>query len=191
MNPEPSQQPPQENFWKDLIKFAITAGVIIISVRAFIAEPFIVSGASMDPTFASGQYLIVDELSYHFKTPARGDVVIFKYPKNQSVYFIKRIIGLPGETVSSQDGVISITDSNGSETKTLPETYLTADRKSLDSFTETLGSTEYFVMGDNRNQSSDSRAWGPLDRGLIVGRPVLRLMPPSIFPGEETETFGK
>ncbi len=178
----------KENFFYDLFKFALIAIVIIVPIRTFIAQPFIVSGASMDPTFGDGQYLVVDQLSYHFEKPSRGDVIIFKYPRNDKLFFIKRIIGLPGETIRSEDGVITITDNSTTppSSKILSEPYIAEDRKSFDSFTETLGPTEYFVMGDNRNQSSDSRAWGPLDRSYFIGRPVIRLFPPALFPGRDT-----
>src|SRR3954469_7904676 len=100
-----------KEFWKELIKLLVIAAVIVIPFRLYIAQPFIVDGASMDPTFRTGQYLIVDELTYHFKTPERGSVLIFKFPKDESKYFIKRIIGLPGETVSIKSGVVTIANS--------------------------------------------------------------------------------
>src|SRR6185295_2417670 len=102
---------PQENrdsFFTELLKFAVIALIIVVPIRFFVAQPFIVSGASMDPTFHNGQYLIVDELSYRFSPPQRGDVIIFRYPRDPSQFFIKRIIGLPGETVKIQGGSISI-----------------------------------------------------------------------------------
>ena len=185
----PQQPPKKENALKDIILFAFIAIIIIVPIRTFVAEPFIVSGASMDPTFASNQYLIVDQLTYHWSQPERGDVIIFKYPKDPTTYFIKRIIGLPGETVSSNNGVITITNAADPQGSVLNEPYIEADHRSSDTWTTTLGPTEYFVMGDNRAQSSDSRAWGPLDRSFIVGRPLLRLYPPSvlsIFPGRDT-----
>jgi signal peptidase I len=189
----PEKKAPKEHFLWEIVKFAVIALVIIVPVRMFVAEPFIVSGDSMDPTFATGQYLIVDQLSYHFEQPARGDVIIFRYPKDPSIFFIKRIIGLPGETVSINNGVITIYNTQhpeGSSTGiTLSEPYIAADHRSYDTSTTTLGPTQYFVMGDNRNQSSDSRVWGPVDRSLIIGRPIVRLLPPSslaVLPGRDT-----
>ncbi len=174
----------RDNFFTELLKFALVAAAIVIPVRLYVAQPFIVSGASMDPTFATGQYLIVDELTYHFEAPDRGQVVIFRYPKDPTQFFIKRIIGLPGETVHIQGGRVSITEKNGT-TLPLAETYVKnlgnggdIDRK--------LESGEYFVMGDNRPESSDSRTWGILPVKNIVGRAFLRLLPVthlSIFPG--------
>ena len=185
----PQQPPKKENVFKDIVLFALIAIIIIVPIRTFIAEPFIVSGASMDPTFASNQYLIVDQLTYDFSQPKRGDVIIFKYPKDPTTYFIKRIIGLPGETVSSNNGVITITNAADPQGSVLDEPYIEADHRSYDTWTTTLGPTDYFVMGDNRAQSSDSRAWGPLDRSFFVGRPLVRLYPLSVisvFPGRDT-----
>lgn len=174
----------RENFFTELLKFALIAVVIVVPVRLFIAQPFIVSGASMDPTFDNGQYLIVDELTYRFDEPQRFDVVIFKYPKDPSQFFIKRVIGLPGETVHiDQNGVI-IKKKDGEEVA-LNEPYV-VNRGNGGNFSLTLGNDEYFVMGDNRPESSDSRLWGVLPRENIVGRAFLRLLPIpslSLLPG--------
>jgi signal peptidase I len=140
----------------------------------------------MDPTFASGQYLIVDQLTYHLEDPKRDDVIIFKYPKDPSTYYIKRIIGLPGETLSVDHGTVTIINNKNPSGFILNEPYITDSHKTSDTFEITLGPTEYFVMGDNRPQSSDSRSWGPLEAKYIVGRPFLRLIPfskLSVFPG--------
>ncbi len=188
MNPEGEQK--KSSGWTtlgDWVKTIIIALIIALPIRYFIAEPFIVSGASMDPTFASGQFLIVDRLSYRFAPPQRGDVVIFEYPNDPSVYFIKRIIGLPGETVKISDGIVTIVNVDYPNGLQLTEPYVEPSHDSHDSATEVLGPTQYFVMGDNRAQSSDSRAWGPLPANLIVGRPFVRLLPLnmiSILPGE-------
>jgi signal peptidase I len=185
MNPEIPQK--KENFFKEILKFTLIALAIIIPVRAYVAQPFIVSGASMDPTFATGQYLIVDQLSYQFEDPKRDDVIIFKYPNDPKTYFIKRIIALPGETISMEGGKVRIINKENPAGFLLNETtYITKEHRTSDNFTEILGPTEYFVMGDNRPQSSDSRSWGPLDSKYIIGRPFARLLPfskISLFPG--------
>lgn len=181
---EPMEQ--KESFIKEIVKFTILALVIVVPIRLFIAQPFIVSGASMDPTFETGQYLIVDQLSYHISEPKRGEVVIFKYPLNTTQYFIKRIIGLPGETVSMNDGILTITNADNPSGFVLEEPYITEDHRTNNTFRTILGDNEYFVMGDNRPQSSDSRIWGPLDRKYIVGTPFVRLLPLDVvgmFPG--------
>lgn len=169
------------NFWKELAQLVLIALLIVVPFRIYIAQPFIVDGASMDPTFEDGQYLIVDELSYHFRDPERGEVMVFKYPLDTSKYFIKRIIGLPGEKVSINEGVITITNSEHPEGFIINEPYVKltkADTKEV-----TLKDKEYFVMGDNRLQSADSRMWGAVPREDIIGRPFARFFPPALFPG--------
>ena len=144
----------------------------------------------MDTTFANGQYLIVDQLTYHFNDPQRGDVVIFRYPRDPSKFFIKRIIGVPGDTVSIADATITIKNEEYPTGLVLDEPYIqTMDPAAPQ--VEVLGPREYFVMGDNRNFSSDSRAWGVLQEERIIGRAWLRLLPPSaadFLPGEATIT---
>ncbi|HEY4515079.1 MAG TPA: signal peptidase I [Candidatus Paceibacterota bacterium] len=127
----------------DLLSFIIITILIVLPIRLYVAQPFVVSGASMVPTFENGDYLIVDELTYQFRDPRKNEVLIFRYPKDPSKYYIKRIIGLPGETI------------NGLK----------------------LGIDEYYVEGDNRGASSDSRSWGPVAKKLVVGRPIIRLFP--------------
>ncbi len=164
-----------ENFFTELLKFAFIALVVVIPIRLFVAQPFIVSGASMVPTFQDGQYLIVDELSYRFVPPARGDVIVFRYPKDPSQFFIKRIIGLPGETVIIGDNGITITHTDGT-TEALTESYV-VNHGNGGPQTYTIPLGNYFVMGDNRPESSDSRTWGMLPRADIVGHTFLRLLP--------------
>lgn len=183
----PDCQIKKESFFKEIIKFALLAAVIVLPIRLFIAQPFVVSGGSMDPTFGNGQYLIVDQISYRFEEPKRGDVIIFKYPLDTKKFFIKRIIGLPLETVEMRDGQIFIRNGENKNGLALKEPYIDDARKSRSGeLSITLKDDEYFVMGDNRNESSDSRIWGPLKRRLIVGRPFVRLFPVgkiSLLPG--------
>lgn len=143
----------------------------------------------MSPTFQSGEYLIVDELSYRFEGPQRGDVIIFRYPRNPSEFFIKRVIGLPGETVDIANNKVTITTKSG-ETMTLNEPYVknTGDGGP---YHVVLPPGEYFVLGDNRPESSDSRVWGDLPRENIVGRALVRLLPlqtAGLLPGAATFT---
>ena len=174
----------------DILRFAIITLLIVIPVRAYVAQPFIVSGISMDPTYKNGEYLIVDELSYHFQDPKRGEVVVFRYPKDPSKFFIKRVIGLPGETVSISGSSINITTSAGEELA-LEEPYI--DPQDEYQPTElTLKKEEYFVMGDNRDSSLDSRAWGPVTETAIKGRVALRLLPltkVNLFPGDYSGSY--
>ncbi|KKT30779.1 MAG: Signal peptidase I [Parcubacteria group bacterium GW2011_GWA1_44_13] len=175
----------REEAW-ETFRFLLIALVIVVPIRIFIAQPFIVSGASMDPTFKDKQYLIVDELSYHLGDPSRGDVAIFKYPKNPKQYFIKRVIGLPGETVLvNGQGQVFIKDADGKIVLTMKEPYVKLPKD--DSVERTLKLGEYFMMGDNRSGSFDSRAWGPVNRDLIVGKAFLRLFPLTeidVLPGQ-------
>jgi signal peptidase I len=171
--------------WYDLAQFALIALIIVIPIRLFIAQPFIVSGESMENTFHTNEFLIIDEISYRFEDPKRGDVIVFRYPKDPSKYFIKRIIGLPGESIDIQGDTVVITSKEGA-VSTLEEPYIKSMARNT-SLTETLGDREYFVMGDNRDASSDSRVWGVLNREKIVGRALMRLFPFSeidVFPGK-------
>lgn len=162
----------------EILRFSLIAILIVLPIRAFIAQPFIVSGASMEETFQSGEYLIVDQVSYYFNAPHRGEVIIFRYPRDPSKYFIKRVIGEPGDTVSIEDGIVTISNATNPDGFALNEPYA-EPMPVAPKMSETLGEREYFVMGDNRDESSDSRSWGVLQEERIVGRAWLRLFPPS------------
>ncbi|MCA9365525.1 signal peptidase I [Candidatus Kaiserbacteria bacterium] len=166
----------KENALIEIVRFSIIALIIVIPIRMFIAQPFIVSGESMVETFQNGEYLIVDQVSYRFNEPKRGDVVIFRYPIDPSKFFIKRIIGLPGDEIIIKDDTITIYNEKNPDGMVLDEPYITPMTNSPDEKKE-LGEREYFVMGDNRNHSSDSRAWGVLMEDRIIGRAILRLYP--------------
>lgn len=182
--PSPGGQKIGSAIW-DTIKFVVLALIIVTPIRMFIAQPFIVSGSSMDPTFATGQYLIVDELSYHLGDPARGDVIILRYPNDPKKFFIKRVIGLPNETIEIQNGAVMIKNAQRPEGFALSEPYIKYPKS--DTLTKIIGEGEYFVMGDNRAASSDSRYWGTVPRDLIVGRALVRLLPiasAAVLPGD-------
>lgn len=176
-------------FFKELLKFTVIAFLIVVPFRAFVAQPFIVNGASMDPTFHPGEYLIVEQLSYKtFGEPDRGSILIFKYPEDTSKFFIKRVIGLPGETLNIKGDQIEIINEENPRGFFLEEDYVV--HKKSGSFRVDLADDEYFVMGDNRASSSDSRVWGPLKKEFIVGRPLVRLFPINrldILPGNYKE----
>lgn len=187
-SPETAAIAKPESTLYEIAKFACIALVIVLPVRWFVAQPFIVSGASMEETFHNNEYLIVDQLSYYFEDPARGEVIVFRYPNDPSKYFIKRVIGLPGETLHLSGTSITVINDEHPDGMTLHEPYAALGNGSREE-TVTLGPTEYFVMGDNRDHSSDSRAWGNLERDLIVGRAFVRLLPPDrigLFPGAAT-----
>lgn len=159
----------------ELFKIALIALVIVVPIRYFLFQPFIVKGESMSPNFESGDYLIVDEISYRLSDPQRGDVVVFNYPKDKTQRFIKRVIGLPGETVNITNGSVEIIKDG--KAIDLTEKYLPANLKTYPDTNTTLKTDEYFVMGDNREYSFDSRAWGVVPRVNIVGRAFLRIFP--------------
>ena len=168
--------------------FIFIVVLILLPIRLFVAEPFLVYGSSMEPNFDTGDYLVVDELTYRFEEPKRGDVVVLQPPTDKTKHFIKRIIGLPGETVDVKGSIVTIYNTENPEGFTLIEPYLQffSDKESR----VTLKNNEYYVMGDNRSVSYDSRSWGPLPRENITGRAFLRLYPLqsiSILPGDSSK----
>jgi len=181
-----------KDFIKETIFIVVLSLAVVLPIRAFIAQPYIVSGASMDDTFHNGNYLIVDEISYRFEEPKRGEVIVFRVPQaglalqnlpeNKTVYYIKRIIGLPGEKIQVRGDSIKIFNDQNPEGIILEEPYVNLENllnsPLIDLNREiTLGDKEYFVMGDNRHNSSDSRIWGALPRENIIGRAFIRLFP--------------
>ncbi|MCX6736058.1 MAG: signal peptidase I [Candidatus Parcubacteria bacterium] len=175
-------------FLLEIAKFTIISAIIVAPIRFFIAQPFIVRGESMDPTFSDGQYLIIDEITYRTKLPERGDVIVFKYPNDPSKYFIKRVIGLPGETVKIVNGKVTISSASDIAGTELDEPYI--QDLSFENTSKTLGNDEYFAMGDNRSNSLDSRIWGALPKKNITGRVLVRLFPfqeAGLFPGKQTQ----
>lgn len=162
-------------FW-EVTKIVVLAFAIVIPIRYFLFQPFVIQGSSMEPNFHQADYLIVDELSYRFRDPQRGEVIVFKYPLDPSKRFIKRIIALPGETVETKDGEVII--SRDGKNLYLDESqYLSDDLRVPDSLPVTLKDNEYFVLGDNRPYSSDSQDWGELPSSNIIGRVAFRLWP--------------
>ncbi len=129
----------------------------------------------MEPNFRSGNYLLIDEMVYHFRSPERGEVIVFKYPGDNRSYFIKRLIGLPGETVKFEDNKVAIyKDGNR---KVLEESYVSKGQEDIIYSNVKLAADQYFVMGDNRGFSFDSRSWGPLNQTNIIGLARFRLWP--------------
>lgn len=181
----------------DIIKTIIGVAIFVIFFRFFIIQPFYIIGSSMLPDFHEGEYLFIDEASYHLRTPARGEVVVFRHPdqvcstfvqnnkllktiiQGPCTSYIKRIIGLPGETVKIADGKVTIINDENPSGFVLDESYIKSGISTLGTMSVKLSSDEYFVLGDNRepNASSDSREWGPLNKEFIIGRAWLRLLP--------------
>lgn len=180
------EQKEKKNSLWELVRVILLAVVIVLPIRLFIAQPFIVSGTSMVPTFHDSEYLIVDEISYRIEDPKRGEVIVFKFPHNPSVFYIKRVIGLPGETIEIEKGVVTIKNEENPDGMKIDEPYVSLIVDDGRDMKVTLKENEYFVMGDNRPASSDSRSWGPLDEKYIVGRTLVRVLPIKefgVFPG--------
>jgi signal peptidase I len=182
----------------ELVKMIFWVVVIIIPLRVFLIQPFFVQGASMEPNFEDKEYLIVNEFGYKttdigfvfggekrifftvkpFKELKRGDIIVFRYPKNPSVYYIKRVIGLPGEKIEIRDNKIKIYNAQNPEGFVLDESgYLSSSVETNGDQVVQLSDTEYFVLGDNRNYSSDSRSWGPVPERNVIGKVLLRAWP--------------
>src|SRR3989344_7048399 len=156
-------------FWSsawEIIEIVLISIVTVFLIRNFLAQPFLVSGASMEPTFDNRDYLFIDEITYRFREPERGEVIVFRYPQDPKVYFIKRIVGLPGDRVVIKNGKV-VVYSGGQEIKISGDTNGSVDR--------TMGEGQYFVLGDNRYNSFDSRNWGPVPRENIIGLTRLKI----------------
>jgi len=171
----------------EISKIFIIALIIVIPIRYFLFQPFFVKGQSMEPNFENGDYLIIDELSYRIGEPQRGDVVVFKYPNDISQRYIKRIIGLPGETVEVKDGKVIIINNKGEwvldESVYLPGINTSGNTQTI------LKVGEYFVLGDNRASSSDSRRWGILPEKDIIGKVAVRAWPFTAFAKIEAPSY--
>jgi len=163
-------------FW-DILKITLIALVLAGLVRYFLVQPFFVEGSSMEPNFLDGEYLLIDEISYYFKSVERGEAVVFHYPLDTSKYYIKRVIGLPNETVEIKNGKITIYNESNQNGLLIDESYLLKAGITTGDIKKKLGRNEYFVLGDNRLFSSDSRQWGTLPKNDIVGRVWVRAWP--------------
>lgn len=179
-------QPPKSRlraflgFIGEMARVTIISLLIILPVRYFLIQPFYVKGASMEPNFYDHEYLIIDEISYRLGDPKRGDIVVFKYPNDPRQYFIKRVVGLPGEKIKIENGLVYVSR-DGQNYQALDENYLAEGQTTvlpLRGYNEVeLAGDEYFLLGDNRDQSMDSRVFGPVKRDFIIGRTWLRGWP--------------
>ncbi len=161
----------------ETFRVLIISLIIIIPVRYFLVQPFFVKGASMENTFHDGEYILIDEISYRFRDPVRGDITVFRFPQDQSQFFIKRVVGLPGETIQVKNNTVTVFSESYPNGVVLKEPYLSEQQVTLGDVRLALGENEYFVMGDNRLRSSDSRSWGVLPREMITGRVFFRAWP--------------
>ena len=176
-------------FIYDVFKTVSTVLGVAFLIRFFLIQPFYVSGPSMEPNFHNNQYIIVDQVTYRFSKPKRGDVVVFKWPQNIAISFIKRVIATPGETVEVRDGQVYIYNQQFPSGTVLNEPYL--ESATPTDTRRTLGKSEYFVMGDNRHNSSDSRIWGPVAKHLIVGKVWVVIYPFSDFAAIPRPSYAK
>ncbi len=165
----------------EILKVALVSAAIIIPIRYFLIQPFFVKGASMEPNFHDQEYLIIDELSYRLNPPIRGQVIVFRYPRNPQEYFIKRVIGLPGEEVQIKDGKVTIFNDKNPNGFVLNESYLPSDLSTYNQSEDkvVVGLNEYFVLGDNRGASRDSRYFGSVDKSFVIGKVLFRGWPVS------------
>lgn len=165
-------------FFVEVVRVVLISVAIIVPVRYFLIQPFYVKGASMEPTFHDDEYLVIDELSYRFRAPQRGEVVVLKNPRGGRDFYIKRIIGLPGERISIQSGQVRITNAAYPTGFVLDETaYLASSIRTHGDIEEELGPNDYYLLGDNRAASLDSRSFGSIAKQEIVGRTWVRVWP--------------
>lgn len=165
----------------DVIESVVVALSIFVVIYLFLVQPHQVKGASMDPTFHDGEYILTDKISYRVNQPQRGDVIVFKAPRNPDFDYIKRIIAIPGDTVSISDGGVFVNGSKLDENYIKSETIILPGQYMKDNQQIKLNTDEYFVLGDNRSHSSDSRQWGTVPKKDITGRAFFRYWPPVKF----------
>lgn len=173
-----------KEFIIELAKIILFSLAIIIPIRYFLIQPFYVKGASMEPNFQDHEYLIVDEITYRFRAPTRGEIIVFRAPGERRQYFIKRIIGVPGEIIEGKEGKLYANGALLNEGQ-----YLASDVTTQGEFTVTLQETEYWVQGDNRSASLDSRSFGPIHRKDIIGRAAFRGWPFDRITWFETPSY--
>jgi signal peptidase I len=161
----------------EVLEIAVIAVAAVFIVRSFLVQPFLVSGTSMVPTFSNGDYVLTDELTFRIRPPERGEVVVFHDVSDYSTFLIKRVIGLPGETVIIKNNTVTIENKQNPNGFVLNESYLPSGTVTSGDQSWTLSSSSYFMMGDNRAVSYDSRSWGPLPANDIVGLVRFRLWP--------------
>ncbi|MEW5805316.1 MAG: signal peptidase I [Patescibacteria group bacterium] len=164
-------------FSLELLESILLSLIIILPIRFFIIQPFFVKGQSMEPNFHENDYLIVDELSFRLRQPGRGEVIVLRSPIQENYFFIKRIVGLPGETIEIKNSQITVYSEEYPQGLVLSEPYLAKEITTEGNFRIEVGDNQYFVLGDNRSASYDSRRWGLLGGEDIIGRVWLRLWP--------------
>lgn len=178
LSPGEDPKHPLQNFFLELFKVLIFWAVAVVVIRFFVFKPFVVKGASMEPNFHEKEYLIIDELTYRLSDPHRGDIIVLRTYTDDREYFLKRVIGLPGERVQIVNGRVRIYNKDHADGFYLNESnYLSPSVVTTGDTDITLKSDEYFVMGDNRSASLDSRRIGPIKNKDVIGRVLLRGWP--------------
>lgn len=175
-------------FW-EIFKVVTIVFVSALIIRTLLVQPFIVEGSSMEPDFHNGEYLLIEKVAYRFKEPTRGDVIVFRYPNNPSVNYIKRVIGLPGETIRIFNNEVYVNSRLLNEDYLAPEEKTIVNRNPDQPYEIKLGDHEMFVMGDNRQHSSDSREWGPLKSSFVIGKSVIVLYPKTDFSAVASPSY--
>lgn len=181
--PKPAErQPDLWRFFAELIRTALIVGILAYAIRVFVLQPFVVEGSSMFPRFETNDFLIVDKISYHLHQPNRGDIIVFKYPGDLTTNYVKRVIGLPGDTVRIAGGKVTIINAGHPNGVTLDEPYVSdGNTTTLPSGSPTseftVPANDFFVLGDNRRASSDSREWGYLPKEDLIGRVIIEAFP--------------
>lgn len=158
--------------FSEVFESVAIAVLLAVIIRLFVLEPFYIPSGSMEPTLREHDRIIVSKLNYRFQEPKRGDIIVFKYPKDTKRNFVKRLIGLGGETVALKNSRLYI---NG---QLVPEDYLPQGLRFADFGPVEVPRGSYFMLGDNRNNSEDSRVWGFLPEKLIVGKEIFIYWPP-------------
>lgn len=177
VNSSPKESNTGLSYFTEFLKIFIVAAAIILPIRLFLIQPFYVKGASMEPNFHENEYLIIDKLSPHFKPFVRGEVIVFRYPKTDHRFLIKRVIGLPGEKIVIKNQAVTIFNEENTDGIPLDESSYNPRELSQRLIVETLAKDEYFVLGDNRPVSFDSERFGAITEDQIVGRVVFRGLP--------------
>jgi signal peptidase I len=174
VNLEQNEAPEKKNsFFMEILQSLLVAAVLAFIIHTFIMQNFRIPSGSMEPTLQIQDYIFASKLAYRLDEPKRGDIVVFKYPNDTSRYFVKRLIAVGGETVTLKGGILYI------DGVPLEEDYLPPELEMLGSYgPKTVPADQYFMMGDNRNNSSDSRDWGFVSRDLIVGKEIFIYWPP-------------
>lgn len=165
----------------DFIQTFVVFAAIFALIYLFAAQPHRVSGNSMVPTFHNNDYILTDKISYRLHTPNRGDVIVFKNPRDESQDFIKRVIGIPGDTVSVSNSQIFVNGQIVNEYYLPPNTFTRNGAFLTDGATITVQPNTLIVFGDNREHSSDSREWGYMPYKDMIGRVFFRYWPPDVF----------